>query len=318
MRSIVLASARSPRVHSDALGGVRCAATTSRGNEPRRAARWSSRLRHERRVTLLPPLIQQVDEKIVADQISSRSPGSETKAVSTRGFRPALADSWTWETRLDGHRLSSEPARAVARRHARSRIRCAVHVRSVHRLGRSGRQGPVCAGAHRLRDGARLADGRVLVRWRGTPSSSSMPRMRMLIVPAHLLANEPRATLQTSAFGAEAGWVGAFSRREMGREFIHRARRGHRALPRAAEARSRHLRHRARPERLVGAPNDRRARRRRGRESRSVPHARGAARAQGADQPGLRLHVPAVQHCASPSGAISRTRCSPTRLCAAP
>src|SRR4051812_16278805 len=46
---------------------------------------------------VLPPLIQQVDEKTVADQIFEPLAWAGDEDRLDTGFRPALAERWTWE-----------------------------------------------------------------------------------------------------------------------------------------------------------------------------------------------------------------------------
>src|SRR3954469_20134653 len=46
---------------------------------------------------VLPPLIQQVDEKTVADQIFEPLAWAGDDDRLDSGFRPGVADSWTWE-----------------------------------------------------------------------------------------------------------------------------------------------------------------------------------------------------------------------------
>src|SRR5688500_2071994 len=63
----------------DAVGGTLIAAVQ---NEPR---------------FLLPPLVAQIDEKVVADQIFEPLAWMGDAGNLARDYRPALAERWSWE-----------------------------------------------------------------------------------------------------------------------------------------------------------------------------------------------------------------------------
>src|SRR5574338_978794 len=46
---------------------------------------------------VIPPTIEQIDQKLVADQLFEPLAWLGDESRTDGGFRPALADSWTWE-----------------------------------------------------------------------------------------------------------------------------------------------------------------------------------------------------------------------------
>ena len=102
---------------------------------------------------------------------------------------PALADSWTWERDSIGGRVSPEPAGALARRRARSRVGRAVHVRplrgSDRRLARAASLARIDSVTR-----ARFRHRRILVQ-RPVPEQFYDAGTRMLIVPEHLSRSVP-------------------------------------------------------------------------------------------------------------------------------
>jgi peptide/nickel transport system substrate-binding protein len=147
---------------------------------------------------VLPPLIQQVDEKTVADQIFEPLAWAGDEDRLDTGFRPALADGWAWERDSMVVVFHLNPR---ARWHDGAPVR-ASDVRFTHSLYSDPTVGSPERPALARIDSVTVRDSVTAVFWFNAryPEQFYDAAMRMLIVPEHLLAKEPRATLQTAAF----------------------------------------------------------------------------------------------------------------------
>lgn len=157
---------------------------------------------------VLPPLIQQVDEKTVADQIFEPLAWAGDEDRLDTGFRPALADSWTWERDSTVVVFHLNP---LARWHDGAPVR-ASDVRFTHSLYSDPTVGSPERPALARIDSVTVRDSVTAVYWFNAryPEQFYDAAMRMLIVPEHLLAKEPRGTLQTAAFGRSPIGSGRF------------------------------------------------------------------------------------------------------------
>lgn len=159
-------------------------------------------------VTLLPPLVSAIDEDMVSDQIFEPLAWLGDEGHLDRGYRPALADSWTWENdslaivfRLNPNARwqDGNPVRA-------SDVRFTFELFTDSLVGYKDRSSLSRIDSVTVRDSLTTVfwfDGRY-------PEQFFDAANRMPIVPAHLLANEPRATLRTSAFGRAPVGSGRF------------------------------------------------------------------------------------------------------------
>ena len=103
--------------------------------------------------TFMPPLLSQIDEKIIADQIFEPLAIMGDAGDLERDYRPALAESWSWEKDSTGDRFHLNPA---ARWHDGAPVR-ASDVRFTFDLYADsvvGYKDSELAGAHRLGHGA--------------------------------------------------------------------------------------------------------------------------------------------------------------------
>ena len=157
---------------------------------------------------LIPPMIQQVDEKTVADQIFEPlvQPGDEDRLDS--GFRPAIADSWSWEQDSMVVVFHLNPG---ARWHDGAPVR-ANDVRFTFALYTDPAVGSQEKPALSRVDSVTARDSVTAVFWFNAryPQQFYDAGARMLILPEHLLGKEPRATLQTSAFARNPVGSGRF------------------------------------------------------------------------------------------------------------
>lgn len=159
---------------------------------------------------LLPPMISQVEQKLVADQIFEPLAymGDEGLVVTDRGFRPALADTWSWERDSLAIAFRLNPG---ARWHDGAPVR-ASDVRFTFDLYTDSVVGSLERESLSRIDSVTVRDSLTAVFWFATryPEQFYDAAARMLIVPEHALAGEPRASLQTSSFGRNPVGSGRF------------------------------------------------------------------------------------------------------------
>ena len=147
---------------------------------------------------LLPPLISLIDEQMVGDQIFEPLARMGDDGRLDRDFRPALADSWSWENDSTTIVFRLNPN---ARWHDGKPVR-ASDVRFTYDLCVD----PVVGWKDREYfariDSLTVRDSLTVAFWFRSryPEQFFDAATRMLIVPEHVLASEPRATLQTSSF----------------------------------------------------------------------------------------------------------------------
>lgn len=158
--------------------------------------------------TLLPPLITQVDEKIVADQIFEPLAWLGDDGRLDRGYRPGLADSWSWENdstaivfhlNPKAHWQDGPPVRA-------SDVRFSFNLYADSIVGFKDR-----SSLARI-DSVTTRDSVTAVFWFKNRYAEQFydAATRLLILPEHLLAREPRATLLTAGFGRQPIGSGRF------------------------------------------------------------------------------------------------------------
>ena len=157
---------------------------------------------------IVPPAIGQVEQKLVADQVFEPLAWLGDEGRVDDGFRPALADSWSWERDSTVLVFHMNPA---ARWHdgrpvRASDVRLTFSLYSDPAVGSPERQ-PLA----RI-DSVTARDSLTPVFWFGSryPEQLFDAAARMLIVPEHALAEEPRTTLALSAFGRSAIGSGRF------------------------------------------------------------------------------------------------------------
>jgi len=159
---------------------------------------------------LLPPAISQVEQKLVADQIfeSLAMMGDDGLVGTDRGFRPGLADSWSWEHDSLAIAFRLNPA---ARWHDGAPVR-ASDVRFTFALYTDPAVGSLEQKSLARIDSVTTPDSLTAVFWFQSryPEQFFDAAARMLIVPEHALASEPRGTLRTSAFGRNPIGSGRF------------------------------------------------------------------------------------------------------------
>ena len=158
--------------------------------------------------TLLPPLITQIDEKIIADQIFEPLAWLGDEGHLDRGYRPGLADSWSWE---------HDSTAVVFRLNPKARWQDGKPVRASDVRFTFGLYADSIVG---FKDRSSLAridsvtarDSVTAVFWFKNRYAEQFydAATRLLIVPEHLLAREPRGTMLTSAFGREPVGSGRF------------------------------------------------------------------------------------------------------------
>ena len=147
---------------------------------------------------LIPPMIQQVEEKIVADQIFEPLVMSGDEDRLDTGFRPAIADRWSWERDSMAVVFHLNPS---ARWHDGAPVR-ASDVRFTFALYTDPTLGSQERPALSRIDSVTVRDSVTAVFWFNAryPQQFYDAGARMLIMPEHALASLPRATLQTSTF----------------------------------------------------------------------------------------------------------------------
>jgi peptide/nickel transport system substrate-binding protein len=157
---------------------------------------------------VLPPTIEQVDQKLVADQLFEPLAWLGDESRTDGGFRPALADSWTWERDSMAIAFHLNPN---ARWHDGVPVR-AADVRFTFSLYSDPAVGAAERAPLTRIDSVTVRDSVTAVFWfsKRYPDQLYDAATRMLIVPEHLLAKEPRATLKTAAFGRSPVGSGRF------------------------------------------------------------------------------------------------------------
>jgi peptide/nickel transport system substrate-binding protein len=158
--------------------------------------------------TLLPPLITQIDEKIVADQIFEPLAWLGDEGHLDRGYRPGLADSWSWEhdsTAIVFH-LNPKARWQDGTPVGASDVRFTFGLYTDSIVGFKDR-----SSLARI-DSVTARDSVTAVFWFNSRYAEQFydAATRLLIVPEHLLAREPRATLLTAAFGRQPVGSGRF------------------------------------------------------------------------------------------------------------
>ena len=158
--------------------------------------------------TLLPPLITQIDEKIIADQIFEPLAWLGDEGHLDRDFRPGLADSWSWERDSTAIVFHLNPK---ARWQDATPVR-AADVRFTFGLYTDSIVGFKDRSSLARIDSVTVRDSVTAVFWftHRYPEQFYDAATHLLIVPEHLLAREPRATLLTSAFGRQPVGSGRF------------------------------------------------------------------------------------------------------------
>ena len=157
---------------------------------------------------LLPPLIAQIDEKVVADQVFEPLAWLGDAGNLARDYRPALADSWSWErdSMVIVFRLNPK-----AQWHDGVPVR-ASDVRFTHALFTDSLVGSKDRVALSRIDSVTVRDSTTVAFWFSKRYLEQFfdAATRMLIVPEHLLAKEPRGALQTVAFSRSPIGSGRF------------------------------------------------------------------------------------------------------------
>jgi peptide/nickel transport system substrate-binding protein len=158
--------------------------------------------------TLLPPLITQIDEKIVADQIFEPLAWLGDEGHLDRDYRPGLAESWSWENDSTAIVFHLNPK---ARWQDGTPVR-ASDVRFTFGLYTDSIVGFKDRSSLARIDSVSARDSVTAVFWFNSRYAEQFydAATRLLIVPEHLLAREPRATLLTAAFGRQPVGSGRF------------------------------------------------------------------------------------------------------------
>ena len=187
------AACGSPTTKSDDTSAVGGSIVIAAQNEPR---------------TLLPPVITQIDEKIIADQIFEPLAWLGDEGHLDRDYRPGLADSWSWERDSTAIVFHLNPN---ARWQDGTPVR-ASDVRFTFGLYTDSIVGFKDRSSLSRIDSVTARDSVTAVFWfrNRYPEQFYDAATRLLIVPEHLLAREPRATLLTSAFGRQPIGSGRF------------------------------------------------------------------------------------------------------------
>ena len=187
------AACGSPTTKSDDTSAVGGSIVIAAQNEPR---------------TLLPPVITQIDEKIIADQIFEPLAWLGDEGHLDRDYRPGLADSWSWERDSTAIVFHLNPN---ARWQDGTPVR-ASDVRFTFGLYTDSIVGFKDRSSLARIDSVTARDSVTAVFWfrNRYPEQFYDAATRLLIVPEHLLAREPRATLLTSAFGRQPIGSGRF------------------------------------------------------------------------------------------------------------
>jgi len=157
---------------------------------------------------IVPPAIVQVDQRLVADQVFEPLAWVGDEGRLDDGFRPALADSWSWEADSTVLVFHMNPA---ARWHDGKPVR-ASDVRLTFSLYTDPAVGSPDRQPLMRIDSVTVRDSLTPVFWFGSryPEQLFDAAARMLIVPEHAVANEPRANLPASAFARSPIGSGRF------------------------------------------------------------------------------------------------------------
>jgi len=158
--------------------------------------------------TLLPPLINQIDEKIIEDQIFEPLAWLGDEGHLDRDYRPGLADTWSWEHDSTAIVFHLNPK---ARWQDGPPVR-ASDVRFTFGLYTDSIVGFKDRSSLARIDSVTARDSVTAVFWFKNRYAEQLydAATRLLILPEHLLAREPRATLLTSAFGRQPVGSGRF------------------------------------------------------------------------------------------------------------
>jgi peptide/nickel transport system substrate-binding protein len=158
--------------------------------------------------TLLPPVMTQIDEKIIADQIFEPLARMGDEGHLDRGYRPGLADSWSWENDSTAIVFHLNPK---ARWQDGTPVR-ASDVRFTFDLYADSIVGFKDRSSLARIDSVTARDSATAVFWFKNRYAEQFydAATMLLIVPEHLLAREPRATLRTAAFGRQPIGSGRF------------------------------------------------------------------------------------------------------------
>ena len=158
--------------------------------------------------TLLPPLLAAIDEKVVSEQVFEPLAWLGDEGHLDRGYRPAIADSWSWEN--DSLAIVFQLNRK-ARWQDGAPLR-ASDVRFTYELFSDSVVGYKDRASLARIDSVTVRDSFTVVFWFDGryPEQFFDAASRMAIVPEHVLAKEPRATLLTSAIGRQPVGSGRF------------------------------------------------------------------------------------------------------------
>jgi peptide/nickel transport system substrate-binding protein len=158
--------------------------------------------------SLLPPLINQIDEKIIEDQIFEPLAWLGDEGHLDRDYRPGLADSWSWERDSTAIVFHLNPK---ARWQDGPPVR-ASDVRFTFGLYADSVVGFKDRSSLARIDSVTARDSVTAVFWFNNRYAEQFydAATRLLILPEHLLAREPRATMLTSAFGRQPVGSGRF------------------------------------------------------------------------------------------------------------
>jgi peptide/nickel transport system substrate-binding protein len=159
---------------------------------------------------LLPPLVELIDGKkavdLLFDQLAGIGPDLNT--IGDRGFVPQLAERWTWAADSLSIAFHLNPK---ARWHDGVPVR-ANDVRFTYALYTDPAVGSPHAPSVADIDSVTARDSLTAVVWfkRRFPEQFFQAVYQMSIVPEHLLASEPRASLRTSRFARQPVGSGRF------------------------------------------------------------------------------------------------------------
>jgi peptide/nickel transport system substrate-binding protein len=158
--------------------------------------------------TLLPPLLAAIDEKLVSEQVFEPLAWLGDEGHLDRGYRPAIADSWSWENDSLAIVFQLNPR---ARWQDGTALR-ASDVRFTFDLFNDSIVGYKDRASLGRIDSVTVRDSLTAVFWFDGryPEQFFDAASRMAIVPEHLLAKEPRATLLTAAIGRQPVGSGRF------------------------------------------------------------------------------------------------------------
>jgi peptide/nickel transport system substrate-binding protein len=158
--------------------------------------------------TLLPPLVTQIDEKIIADQIFEPLAWLGDEGHLDRDYRPGVAERWSWENDSTAIVFHLNPK---ARWQDGAPVR-ASDVRFTFDLYTDSIVGFKDRSSLARIDSVTARDSVTAVFWFGNRYAEQFydAATRLLILPEHLLAREPRGTLLTAAFGRQPVGSGRF------------------------------------------------------------------------------------------------------------